>query len=288
MSTATQEIQAPAANQNGGELATMPKTRNLPKVVDGKGVVFADMEQMWIFSQRVKASNLCPKDCKTVEDVFVRLQMGFEIGLSAMQSLNNIATVNGRPTLWGDLSLALCKARKSEFEYATVEYENDPGDVSNLKEYPDNFACVCRVKRKGEDEHVERFSVADAKLAGLWATNVWAKYPRRMIRHRPMTYALRSVFPDILGGVYSEDEAREMVQVDNLADQTPPRNLDDLTKTLGYAQTQQAQEPSDPDPVVDPDTGEIVNDDAPIYDDKTAEYEAKDSPQTSPEQTGIW
>ncbi|GMW02617.1 MAG: hypothetical protein AMXMBFR84_37530 [Candidatus Hydrogenedentota bacterium] len=287
MSAAMQETQAPAnlpVTTNGA------KERNLPKVIGENGLVFADMEQMWIFATRVKASNLCPKDCKTVEDVFVRLQMGFEIGLRAMQSLNNIATINGRPTLWGDLSLALCKARKEAFEYATVDYENDPGDVSNLKDYTDNFAVVVRVKRKGEAEHVERFSVADAKLAGIWGANVWAKYPRRMIRHRAMTYALRSVFPDILGGIYSEDEAREMVEVQNLADQTPPKNLTDLTKTLGYAQAQQAKEPVEAEPVVDPDTGEILNSDDSVYVDRTAEFETApdETPQASPEQTGIW
>ena len=38
------------------------------------------------------------------------VQLGSEVGLRPMQSLQNIAVINGRPAVWGDALPGLCKA----------------------------------------------------------------------------------------------------------------------------------------------------------------------------------
>ena len=43
------------------------------------------------------ASGLMPKSIETPEAVFVAMQMGAEIGLSPMASVQNIAVINGTP-----------------------------------------------------------------------------------------------------------------------------------------------------------------------------------------------
>ncbi|MFW8695518.1 hypothetical protein ACOI9Y_33635, partial [Mesorhizobium japonicum] len=96
-------------------------------------------------------------------NILVAIQWGMELGLQPMQAMQNIAVINGRPSLWGDAVIAL--ARSSPLcEYI---YESDDGETA-----------TCRVKRRGEEEQVRTFSMADAKLAGLVGkSGPWSQYP---------------------------------------------------------------------------------------------------------------
>jgi hypothetical protein len=58
----------------------------------------------------MSASGLMPKSINTPEAVFVAMQMGAEIGLSPMASVQNIAVINGRPGIYGDAALAIVRA----------------------------------------------------------------------------------------------------------------------------------------------------------------------------------
>ena len=44
------------------------------------------------------------------EDVFVAIAWGREIGLAPLQSLQNIAVISGKPSVYGDAALALVQA----------------------------------------------------------------------------------------------------------------------------------------------------------------------------------
>lgn len=162
------------------------------------------------FSRAVVASGLAPAAFKTSEQVFVAIQYGAEIGLSPMQSLNSIAVINQRPSLWGDALVALVrKSGKCDFIQETFRGEFDK----------DDFTAVCRVGREGQE--VERsFSVADAKAANLWSKSIWKNYPKRMLAVRARAWALRDAFADVLCGfqcaeeqydIGSEPEARKVI-----------------------------------------------------------------------------
>ena len=94
-----------------------------------------------------------------------------------MQALQNIAVINGRPSLWGDAMLALVQSHP--------EYDGH-------KEYIKDDVAYCEVKIKGCDLHVSTFSKEDAILAGLWGkSTVWKSYPERMLKLRARGFALR-------------------------------------------------------------------------------------------------
>src|SRR4051794_21322322 len=60
------------------------------------------------------------------EDILLAVQLGHEVGLRPMQSLQNIAVINGRPTMWGDALVALCKVSPVyEDLLETFEREDD-------------------------------------------------------------------------------------------------------------------------------------------------------------------
>src|SRR5271169_5043266 len=63
------------------------------------------------FSEYLAKSDLAPKDFKDKPaNVLIALQMGAELGLPPMAALQNIAVINGRPSLWGDAALAVVMA----------------------------------------------------------------------------------------------------------------------------------------------------------------------------------
>lgn len=165
------------------------------------GLALATMGEAMQFASMVAKSDFAPKDFKgKPESCLLAIQHGSEVGLSPMQSLQSIAVINGRPTIWGDAALALVQSSPA-CEYVK-EYIEGEGD---------NATAVCEVKRRGYPAPtVSRFSMADAKRAGLAGkTGPWSQYPARMLALRARGFALRNAFADALRGLVTAEEAQD-------------------------------------------------------------------------------
>ena len=166
-----------------------------------RGLALASFEDAFRFSKIVAASDFAPKDFRgKPESCLLAIQHGAEIGLSPMQSLQNIACINGRPAIWGDAALAVAMA-SPVCEYVRETIDGD-GEA---------MVATCEAKRRGyEKPTVVRFSVADAKKAGLWGkSGPWSQYSRRMLQLRARGFALRDAFPDVLRGLVTAEEAQD-------------------------------------------------------------------------------
>jgi hypothetical protein len=166
-----------------------------------RGLALATFDDAWRFWQMVAKTDFAPKDFKgKPEACMLAGQHGAELGLGPMQSLQCIAVVNGRPTVWGDAALALVQS-SSVCEFVAEQVEGD-GDA---------MVATCEAKRRGYPKStVVRFSVADAKKAGLWGkTGPWTQYPKRMLQLRARGFALRDAFPDVLKGLVTAEEAQD-------------------------------------------------------------------------------
>ena len=171
-----------------------------------RGLALQTMGEAMSFAQMVAKSEFAPKDFKgKPESCLLAIQHGSEVGLSPMQSLQSIAVINGRPTIWGDAALALVQSCPV-CEYVR-EYLEGEGD---------NLTAVCEAKRQGyPSPSVSRFSVADAKKAGLWGkSGPWTQYPQRMLALRARGFALRNAFADALRGLITAEEARDYPQAE--------------------------------------------------------------------------
>lgn len=146
-------------------------------------------------------STMVPRDFQNKpENVMVAIAWGREVGLGPLQALNNIAVINGRPTIWGDAAIALVKGSPDCQDI--VERITGEGDA---------MVATCEVRRRGKEPVVTRFDVADAKKAGLWGkAGPWQQYPKRMLQMRARGFALRDAFPDVLKGVITAEEARDI------------------------------------------------------------------------------
>lgn len=177
-------------NQGGAQLAYGDMLR--PRSI-GEAMELAKM---------LAASDMVPKDYKgKAGNIIAAVQMGAELGLAPMQSLQNIAVINGRPSVWGDALLALCQAHP-DFEWIQESVEGDG----------DGKTAVCKIKRRGNQKPtVGEFSVAQAKKANLWGKQgPWSQYPDRMLQMRARGFACRDAFADALRGLHSAEEVRDI------------------------------------------------------------------------------
>ena len=183
-----------------------------PIQIGSSGLILNDLDSLWRFSGYVSTSGLAPKGIQSREAIFTAIQMGLEVGLTPMAALQNIAVINGRPSIWGDAQLAIVRGT-GQVEVFDEWFEQGGKRLPrNPVTYTDDTAAVCRVKRRGYEPNEVSFSVADAKTAGLWGKDgPWRQYPFRMLRFRARSFALRDQFGDALKGILSAEELRDIV-----------------------------------------------------------------------------
>ena len=170
-----------------------------------QAVKLGSFNELMRFSEIAADSGMVPKDyAGRPGAILIAVQMGSELGLSPMQAIQNIAVVNGRPSVWGDALLALVKA--SPICDDVIEVLEGQGD---------QMVAICTAKRKGKAPVEACFSVQDAKDANLWSKQgPWKQYPKRMLQMRARGFALRDAFPDVLRGLITSEEAHDIPQDD--------------------------------------------------------------------------
>ena len=174
------------------------KIDRAPVLADERGLKFDSLDAMWRFCTAVVNSGTF-KDINTPEIALIRLQAGLELGLTPIWSLTNIMVTNGRPSVWGDALLGLVLARPDcEDVIETFEGEGD------------QLTAVCEVHRRGRKPIIRKFSVSDAKRAGLHGRNVHNAYPQRMLQMRSRSWACRDAFADALRGLGVIEELRDI------------------------------------------------------------------------------
>lgn len=162
-------------------------------------------------SKLLASSDLVPKDFKgKPENCVVAIAWGQEIGLSALQALQGIAVINGRPALWGDAALAVVRAHPDFEEIEeTIDGEGD------------KKTATCTIKRKGKSPTTRTFSIADAKKANLHnKQGPWQQYENRMLQMRARGFSMRDAFTDALKGFKTVEEVQDTEKEINPLDTT--------------------------------------------------------------------
>lgn len=138
---------------------------------------------------------------------------GYELGLSLTASFELIHVIDSKPTISPRGALALI-LNSPLLENLEIKDETDASGAP--------CACSVTMKRKNGFGYTARFTMDDAKRAGLIkAGSGWEKYPANMLRARAIGFAADMVFPDVLGGLKRSDELG--------ADVDPAGNVVDAT-----------------------------------------------------------
>lgn len=164
------------------ELAISPRT-------------FNEVQSM---AEVLSKSSLLPDALKNkASDVAFAIMAGAELGLSPVASIRGIHIISGKPTLSADTMVAVVLA-------------------SGLAEYFSEIECTptsttWETKRRNAPVAQRRtWTLDDAKRAALDKKDVWRQYTRQMLAARCRSELARLVYPDLLAGVQSSDEVRDI------------------------------------------------------------------------------
>jgi len=163
----------------------------------GNWLTATTMEQAIKVAEMLAKSSLVPKAYQgQPANVLVAMAYGESFGMQPLQAMQSVAVVNGMPGLYGDGLLAVCRSC-SDWEW--------------MQEAVDGETAICTAKRRNEPEVTATFSVQDAKRAQLWGkAGPWTQYPTRMLAMRARAFALRNLYADVLRGMGSAEELRDI------------------------------------------------------------------------------
>jgi len=233
-----------------------------------QGFAPATLGEAMEFSQMLSKSAMVPKAYQgKPEDIMVAVQWGYEIGLAPMQALQNISVINGKPSVYGDAAMALVQASPvCEGVDESIEGEGTPNPVA-----------VCIAHRKGRKPVTAKFSVEDAKRAGLWGKQgPWSAYPKRMLQMRARGFALRDAFPDVLKGLITAEEAQDY------PDEAKPRPIKDVTP-MPANPLDVITPPSLPEPEPEPVEAVTVDEYVPDLDESDLQNDSAESAEPAAE-----
>ncbi len=180
--------------------------------IQGRTVTAA---QMWWWASNLHRSGAMLKAFPNAESMLLAIRYGADLGLNETQALKFCRIVEGNPTIIAEGTMAVIYGRcREELEEFSCNFVGELtfGDQPSLADYPNDYKCVTRIKRRDFEAFEVEFSVADAKILGRWGNEktAWAKNPKPMLKNRSLQPCARLAFPDILGGFYHPDEMADV------------------------------------------------------------------------------
>lgn len=128
---------------------------------------------------------------------FLAITKGAELGLAPLAALQYIAPIGGRATVWGDALPGLVQRAGHQLD----ERVRGKGDA---------MVATCTLIRSDGTKTTRRFSVEDARRAGLWGLpGPWTQYPKRMLQMRARGFAVRDGAADLIMGLAVAEEVRD-------------------------------------------------------------------------------
>ena len=149
-----------------------------------------DLPSMMALADKLVPTGFLPEHIKNPGQALAIMLTGRELGMGPMRALRSLAMVKGKVVESADSQLARFKT---------------DGGRAVFKELTDARAEL-HLRHPNGDEHVEVFTIEDARRAGLNGDN-WRKYPKAMLRSRVITAGLKSIGWEGGAGAYDPEEA---------------------------------------------------------------------------------
>ena len=149
---------------------------------------------------------------KTPEQALALMAICEADGLHPAKAVQEYHIINGRPALRADAMLA--------------RFQTAGGSV-RWGEYTDQRVVGTFSHPQGGSVEVA-WTVDMATAAGLTKNPTWRSYPRQMLRARCISEGIRTVFPGVVVGTYTPEEAEDMAP-------PPPRQPEPVVEVLDFA-----------------------------------------------------
>lgn len=133
---------------------------------------------------------------KTPAAAFTLMLLCQAEGLHPIQALRRYHIIEGQPSMRADAILAEFQRR---------------GGVVDWHQHDQN-ACSATFTAPGQQKPATvTWTMDDAKRAELAGRGTWKKYPRQMLRARVISEGVRMAMPEVVVGIYTEEEVRDFV-----------------------------------------------------------------------------
>lgn len=174
---------------------------------------FTSMTDMLSWGDTILESGILPSSIATPEAVCAIALYGQELGLKPMESFQNIHIIAQRPTISSAYLGKLLKDSGVEY-ICTKNFEPITKDGKAV-DYVTEIEFTHWSKLKGEAvSQSYTFKWSDAIKMELTKKDNWKKMPSLMLYWRCLTFGIRTMYPDVLGGsVYTTDEIADVKDV---------------------------------------------------------------------------
>ena len=231
------------------------------------------------YSKALAMSDLLPPKYRNhPANVLVAVEYGRALGLEPMAAIQGIHVVEGKPTASAQLMGALVRRA---------------GHV--LRVSGDDTQATATVRRKDdpEFEFTATWTLQRAAKAGLTgkAGSSWSKYPAAMLKARAISEVARDACPEVLAGMYSTEELDDATPGSPrmAPPPVPPVAAAPVVTVTREPEPQPDAEQPDEDtaaPMIDYDTGEILDTALPIEDAEIVDEEPPADPAPTPVADG--
>lgn len=147
---------------------------------------------------------------KTPDQAMALMLIAQAEGLHPAIAARDYHVINGRPTLKADAMLARFQTAGGTVRWGDYNEKRVVGTFSHPQ---------------GGSVEVA-WTIEMAVAAGLTKNPTWKSYPRQMLRARCISEGIRTVFPGVVVGTYTPEEAEDM---------EPPRQPEPVVEVLDFA-----------------------------------------------------
>lgn len=160
------------------------------------------LDEQWRIACAFHKSGMLPKQYTTPEKVLVGMQFAYSLGLTPLMALRQISVINGQPSLWGELPLALVR-RSGKLKYIRewlVDKDYKEINFENRNLDAQVFAALCELERDGGERRIYSFTQKDKHSLGVAA--IWNQFEKIMMKRKARSIGLKDQFGDVLEGMY--------------------------------------------------------------------------------------
>jgi hypothetical protein len=158
--------------------------------------------EMWrtmgIVAQTFLQSGAMPKSMDTAPKLMVALQAGKEAGLQPLEAINSFYFVNGKITMYGDMTIAQVLKAGHKIDWINCD---------------DQSATIKITRRDNGATNQVTFTMKMAQERGLTKNTVYKTYPENMLRFKAFHACAKFIVADALHGMkIKEIEEAEYVE----------------------------------------------------------------------------
>ncbi|QMT41282.1 hypothetical protein [Neisseria shayeganii] len=245
-------------------LGQMRQTAPAEQVRMGFGSL-QSFELMQRGAKLLATAQLVPKEYQgNLPNCVIALNMANRIGADPLMVMQNLVVVHGKPT-WSSQFLIATVNTCGRFTALRYEFFGEEGT--------DSWGCRAWAIEKDSGEKLvgTDITIGIAKAEGWYGKNgsKWKTIPQQMLMYRAGAWWTRAYAPELSMGLQTAEEAADIIdiapsgEVVGVTTETLRREMKNVTEEAeGLDVEPEAQHSGPPQPIIDPETGEVLNPEA--------------------------